>query len=46
MVFNDNVPLLSYQDDTCRRDSSKIDGMPIEWFHVGIASAFILVSGM
>ncbi|GBB94172.1 hypothetical protein RclHR1_02300013 [Rhizophagus clarus] len=46
MSFNANVPLLSYRDDTCRRDSSYIDNTPLEWYHVGIASAFILVNGV
>lgn len=45
MVFNANGPLLSYQDDTCRRDSSEVDGVPLEWYHVGIASTFILING-
>ncbi|CAG8458872.1 23113_t:CDS:2 [Rhizophagus irregularis] len=46
MVFIGNDPLLSYQDDTCRRDSSKIDDNPLEWYHVGIASTFIIINSV
>ncbi|RGB40888.1 hypothetical protein C1646_752761 [Rhizophagus diaphanus] len=46
MVFNGNDPILSYQYDTCRRDPSKIDDNPLEWYHVGIASTFIIINGV
>ncbi|RIA95841.1 hypothetical protein C1645_756478 [Glomus cerebriforme] len=48
MTFDINFPLL-YQasaNNTCHRDSSKIDDAPLEWYHVGIASAFILINGI
>jgi len=42
MIFS----LQASENNTCHRDSSKIDGSPLQWYHVEIASAFIIINGV